>query len=362
MIKKLYVDLSVLGTGTTGVSVYGIQLAHELTKHFDCTVVLPDCWSDGFSNVVHSPAPLYFKGSFVSRRPLWRQRSKVSYDKEAFVYAPHMRGFLDVANQAVTVHDLIAHYHPTRNHIENLYNARVLPHVVRRSKLLLTVSESSREVIADYYRMPFEKIAVVPNGIDLDRWTPLETQTLGSEDPYLLVVSANRPYKNTLELLDNSDLWVDRYRLKIVSSKARYGVLLRAKVQELGLESTVDFIDGIPEPRLIELYQNAAAVVYPSLIEGFGRPALEGMAVGTPVILSDIPPHVEIFSGAAIYVTPGNKESWERAFDQLTVDVVNRRERGLAIAARHSWFNCGIQLRDALLQTEPALQALQKTM
>lgn len=122
----------------------------------------------------------------------------------------------------------------------------------------------------------------------------------------------------------------------------------------------MEFLDGISEDRLIELYQHAAAIIYPSLIEGFGRPALEGMAAGRPVILSDIPPHVELFSEAAIFITPGQVDTWKRAFATLDdiEDVEARKIRGLAVASRYSWSACGDQLADALLAAEPELGAL----
>jgi glycosyltransferase involved in cell wall biosynthesis len=360
MVRKLYVDLSVLGPGMTGVLVYAMQLAREMTARFDCTVVVPSYWSHAFPESRSAPGPFSLKGSLICRRPLWKRSAGVDYGKDAFVYAPHMRGFLDAPRQAITVHDLIAHFYPTRNAVDNAYNTYILPKIVRKSKLVLTVSESSRIAISDFYDVPKQRIAVVPNGIDLYRWKPASNGTSRPGEEYLLIVSANRVYKNTLEVLQNHALWSGRYKLKIVSSKARYGVALRAAVAELGLEKRVEFLDGVSEDRLIELYQHAVAVVYPSLIEGFGRPALEGMAAGRPVILSDIPPHVELFSESAIFITPGQVESWRRAFATLddNQDVEGRKARGLEIASRYSWSACGDRLADALLAAEPELGAL----
>lgn len=361
MIRKLYVDLSVLAPGMGGVAIYGVELAREMEARFHCEVVVPSYWAHPFATPVASPEPLHFRKSMIARRPGWRRTAGVRYGKEAFVYAPHMRGVLGAPHQAITVHDMIHAVYPTRNAVENLYHSHVLPRVVRRAELLLTVSESSRTAIAESYGIAREKIRVVPNGIDLAVWRPrADGAAPAAGEVYLLVVSANRPYKNTLELLEHHALWSGRYRLKVVSSKARYGVAIRAAVAELGLESRVEFLDGLSEERLIGLYQDAAAIVYPSLIEGFGRPALEGMAVGRPVILSDIAPHVEIFGAAGIFVTPGDRESWERAFAALddAAEAVGRRARGLEIAARHTWGACADRLAEALVECHPELEAL----
>lgn len=361
MIRKLYVDLSVLAPGMGGVAIYAVELARELAARFECEVVVPSYWSHPFPKSAVVPPPLAFRKSMISRRPGWRRAAGVRYGADAFVYAPHMRGVLGAPHQAITVHDIIHSVYPTRNAVENAYYSMILPRVLRQAELLLTVSRSSQSAIADLYDISPDKIRVVPNGIDLTQWKPRQDgDPMPQEGEYLLVVSANRPYKNTVELLQNHALWAGRYRLKIVSSKARYGVTIRAAVAELGLQDRVDFEDGLSEQRLIALYQNASAIVYPSLIEGFGRPALEGMAVGRPVILSNIPPHVEVFGEAGILITPGDQESWHHAFAALdnTEAAEGRRLRGLAIAARHSWAACADQLEQALLECHPELADL----
>src|ERR1700760_4032031 len=98
MVRKLYVDLSVLGAGMTGVLVYAMQLAREMTARFDCTVVVPSYWSHAFPESCSAPIPYSFMGHLVSRRIRWKQSAGVDYGKDAFVYAPHMRGFLDAPN------------------------------------------------------------------------------------------------------------------------------------------------------------------------------------------------------------------------------------------------------------------------
>ena len=163
-------------------------------------------------------------------------------------------------------------------------------------------------------------------------------------------------------MLQRHHLWAPEFRLKIVSTRARYGAVIRAAVRQHGLEQRVDFLDDITEQELIDLYRGCAAVVYPSLMEGFGRPALEGMAVGRPVILSDIAVHRESFAEAAIFITPGDACSWERAFGELRADSASQQvriERGLGIARRYSLENSCRKLAEALLQVEPRLRTLQ---
>jgi glycosyltransferase involved in cell wall biosynthesis len=361
MIERFYVDLSYLRSSTTGVAVYATRLARHLEERFDCRVLAPPQFVDAFSRAVAVPEPWHYHNATLGRAPFARVRRRVRFGRRAFVYAPHMRPLLSAAHQAVTVHDLIHHYYPTRNFVENTFNNTVLPRLLRRLSAIFTVSQTSKRALCELYRLPPEHVKVVPNGIDLALWHP-SGRSPASDPPYLLVVSANRPYKNTVELLAHHRLWADRYRLVIVSTRGRYGGVVRDSIRALGLEHVVDLRDDLTEPELIRLYQDCTAAVYPSLIEGFGRPALEAMAVGRPVILSDIPVHQENFGEAAIFVSPGDPQTWARAFATLADErrIEEACRQGLRVAHRLSWEESGHRLVEALLEIEPRLAALSR--
>ncbi len=345
------------GARTTGVMVYAIHLAQYLEREFRCAVIAPRNLCHLFANPVECPPPLAVRGIPICRNLLSKAWAQVQFGDDTLIYAPHMRGFFFQRNQIITIHDLIHHYYPTRNFLENAYNRYLLPRLIERVRGVFTVSESAKDDLRRFYGIDAAKIHVVPNGIDRTVWHP-QARPAGEE--YLLTVSANRPYKNTVELLQCHPLWASEYRLKIVSSKARYGRAIREAVIAMGLAGKVDFLDDLTEAQLIDVYRNSAAVVYPSLMEGFGRPALEAMAVGRPVILSDIPVHKETFAGAAFFITPGRRDTWESAFIALKDRrlVEDRTNQGLLIADRHTWENCGKKLAERLRLIEPSLERL----
>ena len=361
MIERFYIDLSYLRTSTTGVAVYATRMAQHLEERFHCQVLAPPPFRKTFVRAVAVPEPWHFHNAVLARAPLGRLGHRVRLGRRAFVYAPHMRPLLSTATQAVTIHDLIHHDYPTRNVVENAFNNTVLPHLLRRLTAILTVSQNSKLALCDLYGLSADRVKVVPNGIDLAEWRP-SGRPPASDPAYLLVVSANRPYKNTVELLEHHRLWADRYRLVIVSTRGRYGGVVRDSIRTLGLEHVVDLRDDLAEQELIRLYQDCTAVVYPSLMEGFGRPALEAMAVGRPVILSDIPVHRENFGRAAIFVSPGDPQTWARAFtslgDQRRVEEASRQ--GLQVAEGLTWEQSGTRLVEALLEVEPGLAALSR--
>jgi glycosyltransferase involved in cell wall biosynthesis len=361
VIERFYIDLSYLRSSTTGVAVYAIRLAQHLEERFHCQVLAPPQFRNAFTCSVSVPDPWHIHNAVLARAPLGRLGQRIRFGPRTFVYAPHMRPFLSVVNQAVTIHDLIHHEYPTRNVVENGFNNALLPRLLRRLTAILTVSQTSKLALCDLYELPPDRVKVVPNGIDLSDWRP-SGRPPASDPAYLLVVSANRPYKNTVELLEHHRLWADRYRLVIVGTRGRYGSVVRDSIRTLGLDRVVQLRDDLTERELIRLYQDCTAVVYPSIMEGFGRPALEAMAVGRPVILSDIPVHQENFGRAAIFVSPGNSQSWVRAFTALEDRrrIENAIREGLQVARGLTWEQSGSRLVEALIEAQPGLAILSR--
>jgi glycosyltransferase involved in cell wall biosynthesis len=361
VIERFYIDLSYLLSTTTGVAVYATRMAQHLQDRFHCEVLAPPPFRKTFRQAIAVPDPWHYHNAVLARAPLGRLGKQVRLGRRAFVYAPHMRPFLSAANQAVTIHDLIHHHYPTRNFAENAFNNAVLPRLLRRLNGILTVSHSSKLALCEMYRLSPDRVKVVPNGIDLTEWRP-SGRPPASDSAYLLVVTANRPYKNTVELLQHHRLWAHRFRLVIVNTSGRYGGIVRDSIRTLRLEQVVDLYDDLTEHELIRLYQDCTAAVYPSLMEGFGRPALEAMAVGRPVILSDIPVHRENFGRAAIFVSPGDPQTWTRAFatlaDRRRIEEASRL--GMQVARGLTWEHSGRRLVEALLEVEPGLAALRR--
>jgi len=110
--------------------------------------------------------------------------------------------------------------------------------------------------------------------------------------------------------------------------------------RELGLEGRVVFPGFVAEEDLPTLYSLADLFVFPSLAEGFGLPPLEAMACGTPVVVSNIPPLVEVVGRAGLTVDPYSVEQLAAAMLRVLTDPALREElrnRGLRRAAQFTW-------------------------
>jgi len=102
----------------------------------------------------------------------------------------------------------------------------------------------------------------------------------------------------------------------------------------------VQFLGYVPTADLVGLYNLAEALAFPSLYEGFGLPAIEAMACGTPVITSRRGSMVEVAGNAAQFVDPLEVESIAEGLYGVLNDAAWREElraKGLAQASRFSW-------------------------
>jgi glycosyltransferase involved in cell wall biosynthesis len=189
----------------------------------------------------------------------------------------------------------------------------------RRSRLVITDSDSTAQDLVRYLGIPKEKIRTAPLGIDplFSRVPPPSEidsvlHRYGLERPYLLFVGERRPHKNLGDLIEAFALFrsmVSRsYRMAIVGKRYSDYTLPEKMTQERGLLKQVRFIDSLPDSDLPALYHAADAFVLLSLYEGFGLPVLEAMASGVPVVVSNRTSLPEVAGKGGILVSPGDPE------------------------------------------------------
>ena len=218
------------------------------------------------------------------------------------------------SKQIVTIHDLRPYFFPDTQ-IQRFYFHVMLRRALTRCDGILTVSESSRELIAETYGIELDRIAVVPNAVRQPRLSPSPYKE--NESPYLLAVGASWSHKNIESLLERHRLWASTYELKIVAGNGPYRRFLAELAARLGIAARVTFLSDISTDQLDLLYEQCAALVYPSVMEGFGLPPLEAMVRRRPAIVSDIPVFRELYGPHAIYVQSAREDSWEDALRRL---------------------------------------------
>ena len=255
-----------------------------------------------------------------------------------------------------TIHDLIPlkfpHFTPRAKKTRfNFLFRWILLRCSRKADTVVAVSHRTGEDLIECLELKKEKIAVVYNGVD-EKYCPLEPETVRARlrekwdlsSPFALFVGRFDPYKNVPGLIRDFKIFLpkaaDDAKLVIAGHyDPRYPESFRL-VRELGLSSSVVFLDNLDEDDLIYLYNGSRVLVQPSYYEGFGLPPLEAMACGTPVVSSNRGALPEVVEDAALIVDPAEEGSIARALERIWSDEGLRarlRERGLKQAQNFSW-------------------------
>jgi glycosyltransferase involved in cell wall biosynthesis len=249
-----------------------------------------------------------------------------------------------------TVQDLIfdryPEYMPWR--FSSPYYRLLMKWGTRRALHILCLSRFTAADLTRFYQTPVSKITVIPPGVDqgfipvtdLDRREALRGKYKLAR-PFILSVGARRPHKNLGRLVDAyASLHGDTpHDLVLVGPRdVRFPDEAQRAVTSRGLNGRVKFLDWVDEADLAGLYSLADLLVFPSLIEGFGLPALEAMACGTPVVGADNSSLPEVVGDAGVLVDPRDVESLASAMRQLLGDEACRQRLAAAAQERSTRF------------------------
>jgi glycosyltransferase involved in cell wall biosynthesis len=231
---------------------------------------------------------------------------------------------------AATIHDLQHEVWPEFfSRAQLAYRRRVYGWTVRTSRIVLADSEHGRETLIERLGLDEARVRAIHLAVDHERFTPDGSP----RGPFLLYPANAWRHKNHGRLFEAfAQVRRDRPELRLVLTGGRrhgHGRLVRAD----GVESR----GHVTTDELIGLYRTAAALVYPSLYEGFGMPCLEAMACGCPVSCSRVASLPEICGDTAVYFDPHSAEDIARGIhDVLTSPPGGGVER----AARFTWDGC----------------------
>ncbi len=237
---------------------------------------------------------------------------------------------------ATTVHDLQHELYPRFfPRSELLYRRVVYGWTLKRSRIVIAISEHARETLIERHGLDPERVRTIHLGLDHERFRPDGR----AREPFLLYPANRWPHKNHDRLFEASAL-VRRERPDL-------RLVLTGSGHEGPLPENVESRGRVSDDGLVELYRSAACLVFPSLYEGFGLPPLEAMACGCPVAVAQATSLPEVCGDAAEYFDPFSAEDMAAAI--LRALSGDRVEKGLAQAAQFSWNACA-RAHDAVYQ------------
>jgi len=251
----------------------------------------------------------------------------------------------------VTIHDLIPLRFPGYfNAAKKACASLLVRHAVRNAGAIITDSEFSRQDLLEMFRVPEEKVHAIHCGIDR-HFAKLQAgerilsvrRRYGLEAPFVLHVGSLKPHKNVPTLLEAFSLLVRKkpdLHLAFVGESLSRRSSLSGRAEALGLGQRIRDLGFVSNEDLAGIYNCAEMVVLPSLYEGFGLPAIEAMACGTPAIVSNAASLPEVAGKGALVVDPRNAGEWAEAMKSVLENSSLRCDliaRGFENASRYSW-------------------------
>jgi glycosyltransferase involved in cell wall biosynthesis len=251
-------------------------------------------------------------------------------------------GPLAVRRQIVCIHDMNMRHCPESYSpaFRALYRTLV-PALGRRAGMIATVSEYSAAELARFGVCRVEKLFVAPNGHEhVRRWTPTPPagRSAFSTRDTIVLLGSPAPHKNIGIVTRMAD--------RLAAAGLRLAVVGALDPRVFGAETAgasppnVAWLGRLSDDELAALLRNCLCLAFPSLVEGFGLPPLEAMALGCPVVVSNRASLPEICGNAALYASPTDADAWFSRFMELATKPTLRRRmiaRGKLAAGRFTW-------------------------
>ncbi len=274
-------------------------------------------------------------------------------------WAPNLNfwGLSKSVKFVLTLHDLSFEYYPETFHWKRrLWRFFINPRSsVCKADKIIVVSQSTKDDLVNFYKVPSQKIKVIPSGIDtkykvLDR---NDFQLIKIKEKYqipfnfIFFLGTIEPRKNiesiikAYELLrqeKNSEL--DKYKLVIAGNSGWKAKKIFKTIQNSVYKRDIFFIGEVDEKDKIYLYNLASLFIFPSFLEGFGFPPLEAMSCGTPVITSFNTSFPETVGDAVIMVDPNKEQEIKEAMQMILLNKKLQKkliQKGLQQVQKFNW-------------------------
>ena len=335
-----------------GTATYVRQLADSLAAHPELTI-----------EVFAARVPQTTRKTLLSRLGtlrrdlLWSQVSlPIQADRRGVDVLHLTGGAIPLASRCprvVTVHDDVSVLHHREFYTPWMvqYTRTVRLRAIKRAQGIITQSEFSRQAMVQALGIAYERITVIPLGVNERFFQPLAPEALEAvrqryelSRPYLLHVGVLSPRKNLVRLMRAYQAVRSQHAIPhqlVLAGSRGWGdaEILQARAQ-LDPEGKDILLLGPVTDDLPALYRMADLVVYPSLYETFGLPPLEAMASGAPVVASNVTAVPEITGDAALLVDPTDEDALAEAIWQALSSPTRRAamiRQGKERAAAFTW-------------------------
>ena len=210
---------------------------------------------------------------------------------------------------------------------ERLFRRLAYDRAARRADRVIVISEWARGRVVERLGLDRERVHAIHLGVDQERFTPAPAVR---REPFLLYPARPWPHKNHARLFEAfADVREQRPELRLVLTGVGH--------DPARLPERVETRGGVSADELVALYRRAAALVFPSLYEGFGLPPVEAMACGCPVAASNAGSLPEVVGDAAVLFDPTDPRSIADGIEEALGRADELASLGLERAAAFTW-------------------------
>lgn len=241
----------------------------------------------------------------------------------------------------ITIHDLIYEKFPNDFIYTNNYLIRKKKSI-ENADHIICVSKNTQNDLIKYYNVDIAKTSLVYHGVDEFTKQNNKLMTI----PYILFVGKRNGYKNftnTLKAFAQTKL---KNEVKLICfGSSPFNNEEQEMIHQLELKAAIIYLTG-NDLELVNLYQNATFLIYPSIYEGFGLPVLEAMANNCPVICSNKSSLPEVANNCALLIDTESEDSIKLAMEKLYFDKelqLSLKELGKANVKKFTWQNTALK-------------------
>lgn len=234
----------------------------------------------------------------------------------------------------VTIHDLIEYNVKNKfSKIRTRYRKMIDPLMVKNSTFITTVSECSKRDIIKFCNAKEDKIAVITNAADRNRFKVyddivvdacLKKYNLSKKQYVLFVGTIDYPGKNIMSAIEGFERLKEKYniidKLVIVGKDGFNAQIIYDYVNQSIFKNDIIFTGYLPDNDLPLLYGGAKVMIYLSFYEGFGLPVLEAMSCCTAVLCSNTSCFSEVIGNIDVSVSPTDIDAIEKKLYKLITD------------------------------------------
>ncbi|MFA6369289.1 MAG: glycosyltransferase family 1 protein [Candidatus Shapirobacteria bacterium] len=329
--KHIVIDARLYGPKHTGIGRYTKNLLKAL-------ISLPDFKKYRFTLIIYQDLIEEVKKDLGDNYKYFATNIKHYSLKEQFllpfiiyslqadlVHFTHFnKPILYFKKSVITIHDLIKHFFTgkdTTTKNQFLYSLKHLAYlfltniIIKRNQIIVP-SNFWRKYLINKYNLNPSRIVTTHEAVDPTFLANNQNEIVKTPKNYIIYTGNLYSHKNIKVILAALKELPD-ISLKIICARSFFSEKLKIEIAQIGLKKQVEFLGYLDDKQFKNIYQQALALVHPSLMEGFSLTGLEAMALNCPVISSNSSCLPEIYNDSVLYFDPNNASNLVQKINQL---------------------------------------------